>query len=759
VQLSGGMDKVLRLLMVEDVAVEADLALRHLRTAGLECKPLRVETEAQLRAALGDFAPDIILSDFSLPQFDGLSALSIAHQLAPDVPFIFVSGTIGEERAIDALRRGAWDYVLKSNLARLAPAVKRAIDDAAVRADRRRQEAQIVRMTRVLRMLSGINAVVPRISDRAELLREASRLAVTVGGYASAIVLIKQGTKGLQSVAAVGADEKVTQTLRAGLEESSVRESSIVGGVLESARPFVCNETQDLAATAAFNAMLLSTGMRSLVALPLVVDRTAIGVFVLAASDAGIVSDEELRMLREVAGNLSFALQYLHKDTTVKFLSHFDPKTGLAKRSLFCDRLARLLAEAPRRRSRYAVAIIDVEKLSVINDSFGRHTGDLLLQHIADRLKRRFESNEELAHIGGGTFAVMRDITRLTPEDMLRRMREHAVALFGEPFNIESRVIPVVVKSGIAFHPENGKEAETLVQNAESALRNAREVGEKQLLYSAERHSEVRARLALEHRLRAAIELKQFELHYQPKVSVKTRRIEGVEALIRWRDPTAGLVSPAAFLPLLESSGLIVEVGEWILAQAAEDCQAWQRAGLPPIRIAVNISPIQLRRPDFAQRFLEATASWSNRFAGLDVEITEGALQEDSEADVRKLKTLRAAGAKIAIDDFGTGYSSLTRLASLPIDTLKIDRSFVSKLPDEKIGRTLVTTIISLARAFEMNVVAEGVETTEQLGVLWEMGCDQSQGYLHSKPVTREELAQLLEHGKGKLMLPAAKPG
>jgi diguanylate cyclase (GGDEF)-like protein len=755
--LSGRTDKVLRLLMVEDVAVEADLALRHLRTAGLECTQMRVETEAQLRAALDEFAPDIILSDFSLPQFNGLAALSIAHELAPDVPFIFVSGTIGEERAIDALRRGAWDYVLKSNLARLAPAVKRAVDDAAVRADRRRQEAQIVRMTRVLRMLSGINAVVPRISDRAELLREASRLAVTVGGYASAIVLIKQGSKGLQSVAAVGSDEAVTETLRASLEESSVRESSIVGGVLESAKPFVCNETQDLAGTAAFNSLLLSAGMRSVVALPLVVDRTAIGVFVLAASDAGIVSDEELRMLREVAGNLSFALQYLHKDTTVKFLSHFDPKTGLAKRALFCDRLARLLAEAPRRRARYAVAIIDVEKLSVINDSFGRHCGDLLLQHVADRLKRRFESNEELAHIGGGTFAVMRDITRLTPEDMLQRMREHALALFGEPFIIESRVIPVVVKSGIAFHPENGKEAETLVQNAEAALRNAREVGEKQLLYSAERHSEVRARLALEHRLRAAIELKQFELHYQPKVSVKTRRIEGVEALIRWRDPTAGLVSPASFLPLLESTGLIVDVGEWILAQAAEDCQTWQRAGLPPIRIAVNISPIQLRRPDFAQRFLESIAPWSTRFAGLDVEITEGSLQEDSEADVRKLKTLRAAGVKIAIDDFGTGYSSLTRLASLPIDTLKIDRSFVSKLPDEKIGRTLVATIISLARAFEMNVVAEGVETTEQLGVLWEMGCDQSQGYLHSKPVTREELAQLLEHGKGKLMLPAAR--
>jgi diguanylate cyclase (GGDEF)-like protein len=530
--------------------------------------------------------------------------------------------------------------------------------------------------------------------------------------------------------------------------------------VLKSAKPFVCNETQDLVATATFNAALISTGMRSCVALPLIVDKTAVGVLVLAATDAGIVSEEELRMLREVAGNLSFALQYLHKDTTVKFLSHFDPKTGLARRSLFCDRLTRLLGDAPRRRARYCVAIIDVEKLSVINDSFGRHSGDLLLQHIADRLKRRFESSEELAHIGGGTFAIMRDITRVTPEDMLQRMRDHAVALFGEPFLIESRSIPVVVKTGVAFYPENGKDAETMVQNAEAALRSAREIGEKQLRYSAERHSEVLARLALEHKLRAALEQKQFELHYQPKVSVKTRRIEGVEALIRWRDPAQGLVSPAAFLPLLESTGLIVEVGQWILSQAALDCQHWQREGLPPIRIAVNISPVQLRRPDFAQVFLDAVGGWSNRLAGLDVEITEGALQEDADGgDVRKLKVLRAAGVRIAIDDFGTGYSSLARLAGLPIDTLKIDRGFVSKLPGEKTGRTLVATIISLARAFEMNVVAEGVETTEQLGVLWEMGCDQSQGYLHSKPVGRDELAKLLEHGSGKLMLPAATPG
>lgn len=224
---------------------------------------------------------------------------------------------------------------------------------------------------------------------------------------------------------------------------------------------------------------------------------------------------------------------------------------------------------------------------------------------------------------------------------------------------------------------------------------------------------------------------------------------------IRWRDPDAGLVPPAAFIPVLESTGLIVEVGDWILAQAALDCQQWLRDGLPPVRIAVNISPVQLRRPDFLSRFTKWTGSWASSSCGLDIEITEGTLIDDPEAAQKKLERLRAAGAKVAIDDFGTGYSSLSRLADLPIDTLKIDRSFVSRLrPDDRSGRVLVQTIISLARSFNMTVVAEGVETLEQLGLLWEMQCNQSQGYLHSKPVVAAEMAELLRSSRHRMILP-----
>lgn len=748
--------KPIRILFVEDLEYEAELSLAQLRRAGIECVSLRVETEAALREALINFAPTIILSDFSLPRFDGISALRIAHEMAPEVPFIYVSGTIGEERAIDALLCGAVDYVLKTNLTRLPPAVKRALDDAQVRKERRREQAQLARLDRVLRMLSGINALVVRIRDRKELLQETARLAVAVGRYSTAVICAKSpGTPDVQPVAWSGVDDNVTSALRKAIAEHGKNSGGVVSRVISSGTPYVCNDTSQLEAPETFKEVVRRAELMSIVALPLLVDNTAMGAIVLTARESGVVSEEELRMLREVAGNLSFALQFLQKDNTVKFLSHFDSQTGLAKRSLFCERLSRLINHPAGRRSRFAVAVIDVERLSLINDSYGRRTGDLLLQHISDRLKRRFPQTEHIAHFGGGTFAVVHELGTRSMDEVVAAAQEYAAALFGEPFVIEQREIPVAVRSGFAIFPIHGKEANTLVQNAEVALRNARASGERQLHYSPEEHSQMVSRLALEHKLRLALERRQFELHYQPKVDVRTRRIQGVEALLRWNDPDSGLVSPAAFLPLLEATGIIVDVGDWVMQRAALDLQEWLHAGLAPVRIAVNVSPQQLRLPDFAPNFLKALKGWASDSAGLDIEITEGALHEDSAADVRKLKLLRSAGVRIAIDDFGTGYSSLSRLSSLPIDTLKIDRSFICQVPVQPAGKILVETVISLARAFNLTTVAEGVETQEQLDFLWHVGCNQSQGYLHSKPIPAAEFANLMEHGRGRLVLPA----
>src|SRR6185437_13079637 len=409
-------------------------------------------------------------------------------------------------------------------------------------------------------------------------------------------------------------------------------------------------------------------GRAAVIGLPLMVDKTVVGVLGVCPRERGATADEEFAMLREVAANLSFALQYLRQDNRVRLLSYFDVLTGLAKRALFCERLGRILKEPSRSGSQHAVAVFDVQNLSAINDSFGRHCGDQLLQLLADRLKRRFENTELLAHFAGGTFALLQQMAR-SPAATPEALNEQLDKLFAEPFSLQGKDVPVAARSGIALHPDDGDDPDGLVNRAEASLRGAKESGQRRGHYNAESHAAALARVALERKLRVALERQQFQLHYQPKIGVKTRRIEGAEALIRWNDPDSGLVPPAQFLPVLEESGLILEVGDWVIERAALDCHQWRNQGLPPVRIAVNIAPLQLRQTDFVARFLKHTQSWTSATCGLDAEITEGALIGDSSAAVSKLKLLRAAGINIAIDDFGTGYSSLSRIAHLPIDT------------------------------------------------------------------------------------------
>jgi len=737
-------NETLRVLFVEDEPFEAEIAAHHLRREGVALDYRRVQTEPDLREALAEYAPHLILSDFSLPGFDGLGALRVAREVAADVPFIFLSGTIGEERAIGALRSGAVDYILKGKLARLAPAVRRALAEAEMQREQRRQAAQTQRLNGVLQMLSGINGLALRIRDRVELLSEACDCAVRVGGYTAALALLP---------APEGAGLQVAARSTTASSPGSV--AALEAALCATDGPGRTLRDRALAGTAAGE----QDGER--LVLPLTVDRTPIGVFALCSDDATPVSAEELALLRELAGNLSFGLQYLETDDRMRFLSHFDVLTGLARRPLFCQRVQRRIDAAGRERRRFVVAVIDIEKLGDINASFGRRTGDLLLQHVADRLRGRFSDTEEIAHFDGGTFALVRDITRLPvhgAEALLQGIQQHATALFGTPFELEGRQIPVSARAGLALYPEDGHDGSALVDCAERALQDARNDGQRHFHYRADRHSEAVARLELEHRLHDALARHEFELHYQPKVNVVSRRIEGLEALLRWNDPTRGLVAPAAFLPVLESSALFVDVGRWVIAQAARDCRAWSEAGLPPTRVAVNVAPAQLREADFLEEFLAHLDRCGGAGWGLDVEITESALHDDCAEEIHKLAVLRGHGVKVAIDDFGTGYSSLHRLATLPVDTLKIDRSFVGKLGTPA-GSTLVRIIIAMARAFRMNTVGEGVENSAQLEVLRQLGCDQSQGFLHARPQGRQAVAEFLSRGDGALLLPSkARP-
>jgi diguanylate cyclase (GGDEF)-like protein len=735
----------LRLLVVEDSESDAKLAIEGLREAGFNCSYRCVETEAAMRRALRAELPDLILSDFRMPKFDGMSALAVAIGEAPRVPFIFLTGLVGEELAIEALKCGAIDYVLKSNAMRLAPAVKRALEDAKQRQKSQLAEQKVTRLTGVLQMLSGINTALVRIHDRDELLRETCRLAHKVGGYAIAIVaLINPITRLARPVAWAGHDYLPDPAREFPVADSEAEDQSLMGRVIRTGETTVCEDVADSPLAIDGRDALVAVGVNSLACLPLKVDNTPVGSFLFGAPARGAMSQDELLLLEEVASNLSFALQYLETQDNARFLSYFEPLTGLAKRALFCERLSRLLTRGTAGLPRLAVTVFDIDHLSVINDSFGRHTGDRLLQCVSDRLKGQYADTEQLAHLGGGTFVSVSALAEQS-EDEFRTLHHEVVRVFDRPFSVDGREIIVTVKCGVACYPDNGQEPDELVQNAEAALKGAKISGEQYLHHRIEMNSELARRVGMEHRLRSALENNEFVLHYQPKVTLRTGKIASVEALLRWNDGENGLMAPTTFLPILESAGLMSAVGAWVVRQAAADCRSWRSVGRSPIRVAVNVSPPELRRRNFSREILTGIGDLAGDSEwGVDIEITEGALFGDCSSCVHCLRLLRAAGVRVAIDDFGTGFSSLGRLSELPVDTLKIDRFFTSRLPGDRKSCTLVTTIIGLAHAFDMTTVAEGVETQAQLDFLIHEGCDESQGYLHSRPLPREELERLL---------------
>jgi diguanylate cyclase (GGDEF)-like protein len=736
----------LRVLIVEDSDSDAELAIWRLKTGGFSCIYECVATEAEMRAALRTGLPDLILSDFSLPQFDGMTALAIAREEAPGVPFIFLSGTIGEERAIEALKCGAIDYVLKSNPKRLVPAVKRALADATLRRSSELAEQRVVRLTGVLQMLSGINSALVRIQNRKEVLSETCRLAHNVGGYAiSMVALIDPASRMARPAAWTGYDFLADPGEEFPVADREEDDTSLMGRVMRSGHSVLCEDIATSGHVVQGRDRLVSAGVHSVAVLPLRVDNTPVGAFLCGTRDDAVISQDEMLLLEEVASNLSFALQYLDKHEAVRYLSYFEPLTGLAKRPLFCERLSRLLTRGTESLPRLAVTVFDLAHISVINDSLGRHTGDRLLQCVADRLKAHFPDTEQLAHLGGGTFVCVNAL----PEHLeaeFRSLHDDVTRVFSRPFNIDGREIAVEIKCGLACYPEHGQDASKLVQNAEAALKVAKSSGERYQHHRVDMNSALARRVGMEQRLRSAVDNGDFVLYYQPKISLRSGRVTGVEALLRWRDPEEdGLVAPANFLPVLESAGLLAAADSWVLRQACTDCLAWQRHGLAPLRVAVNVSPSELRRRNFARDTLDIIGKLSHDPNwGIDIEITEGALADDSSSVVHALRLLSAAGIKISIDDFGTGFSSLGRLSQLPVDTLKIDRAFTSGVPtDPKICK-LVSTIIDLAHAFDMSTVAEGVETQTQLEYLTAEGCDESQGYLHSRPVPRNQLESWL---------------
>ncbi len=437
------------------------------------------------------------------------------------------------------------------------------------------------------------------------------------------------------------------------------------------------------------------------------------------------------------------------KARELQFLFHYDGVTHLPNRLLYLDRLDQALNQARRAGSRLAVLVLNLNRFKSVNETFGHAVGDELLQGVAQRLSSCVRGSDTVAHAGADEF------TFLLPEvgtgDDVVICAQRILESFRRPFELAGREVYASASLGAALFPADGEKPDDLLKNANTAMHHARELGGHHYqFYIPEMSNRSRERLFLESSLRRALEREEFVLHYQPQVDLASGAVIGIEALLRWQSPEQGLRPPAEFLPVLEETGLIEPVGEWVLWTACRQGRVWRDAGLPPLRLALNLSAYQFRQGDLAhkvRRILEETG-FDPTLKCIELELTESMLMRHAEDTLRTLEALHEMGVQIAIDDFGTGYSSLSYLRRFPIDALKIDRSFVQDIGVDPDGAAIVRAIIAMAHTLKLRVIAEGVETPEQLAFLRAYGCDEMQGYLFSRPQAADEIGNLLHEAR-----------
>ncbi|TLY68279.1 MAG: EAL domain-containing protein [Gammaproteobacteria bacterium] len=433
----------------------------------------------------------------------------------------------------------------------------------------------------------------------------------------------------------------------------------------------------------------------------------------------------------------------------LRHLASHDALTGLPNRVLLDDRLSQAVAHAEQDGHSFGVAMFDLDRFKVVNDSLGHRAGDALIKEVAHRLAGVARGTDTVGRLGGDEFLFIMD--RLAKREDAEHIARRAVKALELPIRLDGVDLHTSASIGIAMFPADGKSAEGLIANADAAMYCAKQRGRNNIqCYAEGMNSATQERVKLESDLHQALSLKQLELHYQPKVDTKTGLIHGVEALARWRHPQRGLVPPGEFIPLAESCGLIDAIGEWVVRESCRQARAWQLEGLPPLRVAVNLSAFQFRHGNLLQMIREAlqAAQLEPRF--LEVEITESALMSDPEESVTILEQLSRMGVVVSVDDFGTGYSSMSYLRRFPIDKLKIDRGFIAELISRADDASIVRAIVSLAHSLRLKVVAEGVETSEQLNVLRSIGCDQYQGFCFSPAVPAAQFAALLRESQLK---------
>ncbi len=696
------MDRTpIQLLFIEDSEVDVELALRSLEQGGYEVSWHRVDLEEDLKRALGSSKPQAILSDFSMPRFDGIDALRVVRELAPGVPFIFLSGTIGEERAIEAIRLGATDYVLKNNMRRLSTVVRRALSEAGERERIRVAEEERARLVQILEATSDYVCM----TDPA-------------------------GT--------------ITYLNAAGRKLIGVPESEGVGKSAGEIYPAWARELIEREGTPGASCAGVWNGETAIIG----ADGGEIPVSQVIIAHRG--PGGAIRFFSTIARDIRERKAY---EARLQYLANYDPLTGLPNRDLLGDRTLQAVAHARRAGRPAALLVLNLDRFKLVNESYSHGAGDTLLRMVADRLKSAVREGDTVARLGGDAFAALAtDLAR--PDDVLSVARKIREAMHS-PFWLEGRDLHVTLSIGASVYPRDGEEFDMLLRNADAAMHRVKADGRNGFqFYASAMTRQASDRVELENELRLALERKQLEMHYQPQVVLANGRIVGVEALMRWNHPQRGWIPPGQFVPVAEDSDLIHPLGEFALAESCRQIHVWGDAGLAELRLAVNVSAQQFRSPGFVNAVERALRASRLEPRNLELELTEGVLVESRDRTVAVLNGLKELGVQIAVDDFGTGYSSLSYLSRLPIDCLKIDRTFVSQAHQRGHDAAIVQAVISLAHSLGVRVIAEGVETVEQLEFLRMHRCDQAQGYLFSRAVRPEAMAQLL--AAGSIQPPAA---
>ncbi|MEH2558377.1 diguanylate cyclase (GGDEF)-like protein [Bradyrhizobium algeriense] len=633
------------------------------------------------------------------------------------------------------------------------------------RADEKaRTEVQKERLTRMLAALSATNEAIIRAASRAELFELVCEAAANGGKFTlTSIALIKPDSEYLDVVAAAGPTASSAREAVISTSEAHPEGRGLCGSAIRSQQACIINDYLGDPRAEAFHATARNDGTNSGGSFPLWVHGQVVGVMSFMSMEKDTFTPEFAELLQRLVGNVSFALENFDRvdektkaDERIEYLASHDSLTNLPNREMFNGMLRRAIDAAARYQRQFALLFIDLDRFKVINDSLGHDAGDMLLVEIGGRLRRALRSNDVVARLGGDEFVVILEETAERHE--VERIAGELLSVLSQPLQLSGHECHTTASIGIAMYPFDGADVLTLTKNADMAMYLAKEDGKNAFrFFTKEIKTQSIERLTLESALRRALERDQFCLHYQPKIDMASGQITGVEALLRWIHPELGTVSPGQFIPLAEETGLIVPIGRWVLKEACAQNMTWQRRGLRPVTMAVNLSPRQFADPNLLHDVDEALLASGMSPVLLQLEVTESMVMRNVSRAIKVLDAIQSRGIRLAIDDFGTGYSSMSLMKQFPIDTIKIDRSFVRDLPVDSEDQAIAQAIISMGKALGMTVIAEGVETLEQETFLRSHACDEMQGFLFSKPLPARQMADLLR-AEPRLASPPLQP-